>query len=67
VRRLGHPVRWLRRDGLFPASSSSLEGLRGEDSIAELCRKEEFIWVLSTPAPRCLPEHLGYLIGFAAC
>jgi hypothetical protein len=44
-----------------------LEGLRGEDSLAELCRKEELIWVLSALAPRCLPEHLGYLIGFAAC
>ena len=44
-----------------------LEGLRGEDSIAELCRKEEFIWVLSALAPRCLPEHVGYLIRFAAC
>jgi hypothetical protein len=25
------------------------------------------IWVLSLLAPRCLPEHLGDLIRFAAC
>jgi hypothetical protein len=26
-----------------------------------------FIWVLSLLAPRCLPEHLGDLVRFAAC
>jgi len=26
-----------------------------------------FIWALSFLAPRCLPEHLGDLIRFAAC
>jgi hypothetical protein len=27
----------------------------------------DFIWLLSALAPRCLPEHVGYLIRFAAC
>jgi hypothetical protein len=26
-----------------------------------------FIWLLSALAPGCLPEHVGYLIRFAAC